>query len=115
MTDTFCRKGELDFALLDYQQARDMGGTRWDICYRLSVVHHILGKRAFGKGEFSLAERHFTEAIEHSPHTSSFYYCRAQAKYVRKVCAYTFMRVTVIAMWNKGRSYSVKKLVSYCV
>ena len=88
VTDAFCRKGELHFALLDYQQARDMGGARWDICYRLAVVHHILGKQAYGRSDFSSAERHFTQAINHSPHTSSFYYCRAQTKHVRKVCVY---------------------------
>ncbi|XP_078406106.1 tetratricopeptide repeat protein 16-like isoform X2 [Cetorhinus maximus] len=80
--DCFLKQCNLDFALLDYEQALELDPDDWRIRIRVAAINNKKGLMEHQNGNYQQAERQFTSAIESNPHVSQYYLHRAKTRAV---------------------------------
>ncbi|XP_041049924.1 tetratricopeptide repeat protein 16-like isoform X2 [Carcharodon carcharias] len=78
--DCFLKQCNLDFALLDYEQALELDLEDWRIRIRVAAVNNKKGLMEHQNGNYQQAEKQFTSAIESNPHVSQYYLHRAKTR-----------------------------------
>ncbi|XP_055775136.1 tetratricopeptide repeat protein 16 [Salvelinus fontinalis] len=77
--DCFFKQDEWEFALADYQQAKEMSPDDQVIWIRLAVIHNTLGTHCYQDRKYQEAADKFSEAINYNPGVSRYYENRAKA------------------------------------
>ncbi|KAL0979611.1 hypothetical protein UPYG_G00187270 [Umbra pygmaea] len=77
--DCFFKQDNWEFALADYQQAKDISPEDQAIWNRLAVVHNTLGTHCYQEQKYQEAADRFSEAIKYNPGVSRYYENRARA------------------------------------
>ncbi|XP_038638173.1 myosin-2 heavy chain-like [Scyliorhinus canicula] len=78
--DCFLKLCNLDFALLDYEQALELDPEDWRIQIRIAAIKNEKGLLEHQNGNYQQAETYFTNAIENNPHVSQYYLHRAKTR-----------------------------------
>ncbi|XP_042193369.1 tetratricopeptide repeat protein 16 [Callorhinchus milii] len=78
--DCFFKKENLEYALLDYEQALDLDNKDHNIKDRIAIVRDELGLRDYKLRKYLDAEKNFTIAIQNSPRAAMYYLHRAKAQ-----------------------------------
>ncbi|XP_035641044.1 tetratricopeptide repeat protein 16 isoform X1 [Oncorhynchus keta] len=77
--DCFFKQDEWEFALADYQQAKEISPDDQVIRIRLAVIHNTLGTHCYQDRKYQEAADKFSEAINYNPGVSRYYENRAKA------------------------------------
>ncbi|XP_069743385.1 tetratricopeptide repeat protein 16-like isoform X2 [Narcine bancroftii] len=80
--DCFLRQSNLDFALLDYEQAQELDPEDWCIQIRIAAINNEQGLLDHQNRKYQQAEKRFTSAIEGNPYMSQYYLHRAKTQEV---------------------------------
>ncbi|XP_062930230.1 tetratricopeptide repeat protein 16-like [Mobula hypostoma] len=80
--DCFLKQCNLDFALLDYEQAQELDPEDWRIQIRIAAVNNEKGLLSHQNRNYQEAEERFTTAIEGNPCMSQYYLNRAKTRQI---------------------------------
>ncbi|XP_067868444.1 tetratricopeptide repeat protein 16-like [Heterodontus francisci] len=78
--DCFLKQCNLDFALLDYEQAQELDPEDWRIQIRIAAINNEKGLMEHENRNYQQAEKQFTSAIDSNPHVSQYYLHRAKTR-----------------------------------
>ncbi|XP_059494342.1 tetratricopeptide repeat protein 16-like isoform X1 [Stegostoma tigrinum] len=78
--DCFLKQCNLDFALLDYEQAYELDPADWRVKIRIAAINNEKGLMEHQNGNYQQAEQQFTSAIESNPQVSQYYLHRAKTR-----------------------------------
>ncbi|XP_060697203.1 tetratricopeptide repeat protein 16-like [Hemiscyllium ocellatum] len=78
--DCFLKQCNLDFALLDYEQAHELDPEDWRVQIRIAAINNEKGLMEHQNGNYQEAEQQFTHAIESNPQVSQYYLHRAKTR-----------------------------------
>ncbi|XP_072096057.1 tetratricopeptide repeat protein 16-like isoform X2 [Mobula birostris] len=80
--DCFLKQCNLDFALLDYEQAQELDPEDWRIQIRIAAVNNEKGLLSHQNRNYQEADERFTTAIEGNPCMSQYYLNRAKTRQI---------------------------------
>lgn len=80
--DCFMAKGQITFALQDYEQALELSPNNTEIQLRISNVYFNNAERFYKEKRYKESDAELTRAIEVNPSIAKYYVSRSRIKYL---------------------------------